>query len=343
MNSVIRSRAPLRLGLAGGGTDVSPYCDLYGGSVLNASIDKFAYTFISKRNDDKIFFKASDLNSSKLMSSGLINDVDRSLIIHSKVYQYMIKNYHKNINIPLNITTYCDVMPGSGLGSSSTVIVSMIKAFVELLDLGLDVFEIAKIAYKIERVECNISGGKQDQYAAAFGGFNLMEFFKDDDVKITPLKIKNWIICELEASTLLYFTGVSRESSNIIEDQISSYKNNQIEVINAMHSMKKQTYFFKEALIRGDLNDLIKSINLSWENKKKSSTKISNSRIDLIYKSAMEEGALAGKVSGAGGGGFMWFIVPPEKKLDVSRALESFGGEVANCHFINKGCEAWRI
>ena len=343
MNSVIRSRAPLRLGLAGGGTDVSPYCDLYGGAVLNASIDKFAYTFISKRNDDKIFFKASDLNSSKLMSFGLINDVDRSLIIHSKVYQYMIKNYHKNINIPLNITTYCDVMPGSGLGSSSTVIVSIIKAFVELLDLGLDVFEIAKIAYKIERVECNISGGKQDQYAAAFGGFNLMEFFKDDDVKITPLKIKNWIICELEASTLLYFTGVSRESSNIIEDQISSYKNNQIEVINAMHSMKKQTYFLKEALIRGDLNDLTKSINLSWENKKKSSTKISNSRIDLIYKSAMEEGALAGKVSGAGGGGFMWFIVPPEKKLDVSRALESFGGEVSNCHFINKGCEAWRI
>jgi len=331
------------LGLAGGGTDVSPYCDLYGGAVLNASIDKFAYTFISKRNDDKIFFKASDLNSSKLMSFGLINDVDRSLIIHSKVYQYMIKNYHKNINIPLNITTYCDVMPGSGLGSSSTVIVSIIKAFVELLDLGLDVFEIAKIAYKIERVECNISGGKQDQYAAAFGGFNLMEFFKDDDVKITPLKIKNWIICELEASTLLYFTGVSRESSNIIEDQISSYKNNQIEVINAMHSMKKQTYFLKEALIRGDLNDLTKSINLSWENKKKSSTKISNSRIDLIYKSAMEEGALAGKVSGAGGGGFMWFIVPPEKKLDVSRALESFGGEVSNCHFINKGCEAWRI
>jgi D-glycero-alpha-D-manno-heptose-7-phosphate kinase len=218
----------------------------------------------------------------------------------------------------------------------------MIRAFSELLNLPLDDYTIAKMAYQIERVDCGLQGGRQDQYSATFGGFNFMEFYADDRVVINPLRVKNWIICELEASLVLYFTGVSRESARIIADQSSNVRTGLVAAIDAMHGIKREALEMKECLLRGDFPGIVESMRAGWENKKRSAASVSNPYIDRVYDAAINAGALAGKVSGAGGGGFMWFFVPTEKRMNVIRTLSSFGGQVSNCHFTKHGSQAWR-
>lgn len=340
---VVRSRAPLRLGLIGGGTDLSPFCDDFGGAVINSTINKYAYVTIKDRDDDFILFSAEDLSKSEKIPLNNFSVTNCELQLHAQSYKYIMELFNNGEYLPINIISYCEMPPGSGLGSSSTIVVTIIKAFVEYLDLGLDDYQVAQLAFNIERIKCKISGGKQDQFAAAFGGFNLLEFYSNNRTIVTPLKIKNWILCELEASILLYFTGVSRYSSDIISDQIDSYKAHSENVIESMQIIKKDTYIFKELLMKGDFKKMSSSIKKSWIHKKQTSKKISNANIDKIYESAMKAGAKAGKVSGAGGGGFIWFLVNPEKKMNVINCLNEFGGFVTNCAFTNKGCEAWTI
>lgn len=219
----------------------------------------------------------------------------------------------------------------------------MIRAFVELLNLPLDDYAIAHLAFKIERIDCGLQGGRQDQYSATFGGFNFMEFYADERAIINPLRIKNWILCELEASLVLFFTGVSRESARIIADQSSNVKEGWVDTLEAMHGIKREALVMKECLLRGDFGGLVDSMRLSWENKKRSAKMVSNPYIDEIYESALESGALAGKVSGAGGGGFMLFFVPTERRMDVIRNLNDYQGQVSNCHFTKNGTQAWKI
>ncbi|WP_211214647.1 GHMP family kinase ATP-binding protein [Chitiniphilus shinanonensis] len=269
-------------------------------------------------------------------------ELDGRLNLHRAVYRYMMQNYNGGRSIPLELSTFCDAPAGSGLGSSSTLVVAIIKAFVELLNLPLDDYEIAHLAFWIERVDCNLQGGRQDQYSATFGGFNFMEFYANERAVINPLRIKNWIICELEASLVLYFTGVSRESARIIADQSSNVTAGAIEAMDAMHGIKHEALVMKEALLRGDFGALVESMKAGWENKKRSAKSVSNPQIDEIYEAASKAGSLAGKVSGAGGGGFMWFFVPTEKRMNVIRTLSQFGGQVSNCHFTKNGSQAWR-
>jgi D-glycero-alpha-D-manno-heptose-7-phosphate kinase len=339
----ITSRAPLRLGLAGGGTDVSPYCDIYGGHVLNATIDRYAYAKIEMVNDLLIKFNATDLQISCSYKLQLPLVLDGSLNLHKAVYNYIMINFNDKRPIPLVLSTFCDASVGSGLGSSSTLVVAMIRAFDELLNLTLDDYTIAKIAYQIERKDCDLRGGRQDQYSAAFGGFNFMEFNSNDNCIVNPLRVKNWIICELESSLVLYFTGVSRESARIIADQSGNVEKGAVEAIEAMHGIKREALVMKECLLRGDFSGLVDSMRQGWESKKRSAKTVSNLQIDNIFDAAIKAGALAGKVSGAGGGGFMWFFVPTEKRMDVIRTLESFGGHASNCHFSKQGTQAWRI
>jgi D-glycero-alpha-D-manno-heptose-7-phosphate kinase len=243
----------------------------------------------------------------------------------------------------MELSTFCDAPAGSGLGSSSTLVVVMIRAFAELLNLPLDDYTIAQLAYRLERVDCGLQGGRQDQYSATFGGFNFMEFFADERAIINPLRIKNWVICELEASLVLFFTGVSRESAHIIANQSDNVKSGLTEALDAMHGIKHEALVMKECLLRGDFAGLVESMRLGWENKKRSAKTVSNSHIDMIYDAAIRAGALAGKVSGAGGGGFMLFFVPTEKRMDVIRALNRFDGQISNCHFTKHGTQAWRV
>lgn len=343
MSKTVRARAPLRLGLYGGGTDVSPYCDEFGGVVINSTIDKYAYVTISEREDNNIAFRAEDIKIQEKYSLNEFLESKSQLKLHKTIYLYMVEKYNHNNYIPLSITSYCEVPPGSGLGSSSTLVVTIIKAFIEYFQVCLDDYQISKLAYKFEREICKINGGKQDHYAATFGGLNLMEFFDNNKVLVTPLKIKNWILCEFEASLVLYFTGTSRDSSMIIDDQISQYKLHSSNILENMHLIKKETYLFKEILLKGDFEKMSSSIRKSWISKKKTSQKISNENLDHMYESAISEGALAGKVSGAGGGGFMWFLVKPEKKIKVINKLNEFGGYASNCKFTPKGCESWTL
>lgn len=340
---IYRARAPLRLGLAGGGTDVSPYCDKYGGYVLNATIDRYAYAVIKTLDEPMVRFRATDQGLETTLSARSPLPLDGKLDLHKSLYNYVIKNFNNNRPLTLELSTFCDAPAGSGLGSSSTLVVAMIRSFAELLGLPLDDYKIAHIAYQIERVDCGMGGGRQDQYSATFGGFNFMEFYSGERAVINPLRIKNWIVCELEASLVLYFTGVSRESANIIADQSSNVKSGAPVALEAMHGIKREALKMKECLLRGDFTGLVESMRLGWESKKRSASTVSNPQIDAIYNAAIAAGALAGKVSGAGGGGFMWFFVPTEKRMNVIRVLSGFGGQVSNCHFTKYGAQAWRI
>lgn len=343
----IRSRAPLRLGIGGGGTDVSPYCDTFGGVVLNATIDRYAWTTLDllEEPSNHVIFESADL--------GLIQDFSFSdifekpltspLLLHKVVYKYFIDNFNSGKPIALKVTTLCEVPMGSGLGASSTIVVSLIKAFDELFHTTLDDYEIANLAVFIERELCQLKGGRQDQFAASFGGVNFIEFGKKTEALVNSLRIKRWVINELEASLLLFFTGVSRDSATIISNQSENLHKENTDAVEAMHRIKSNTYALKRALLEGDFEKFCCLINENWKNKVKTSSKVSNNRIDSILSTAFKFGAKAGKVSGAGGGGFMWFFVPPEKKHTVITELQKFEGMISECHFVENGAESWKI
>jgi D-glycero-alpha-D-manno-heptose-7-phosphate kinase len=268
--------------------------------------------------------------------------LDGKLDLHKAVYNHIVQHYNAGKPLALELSTFCDAPVGSGLGSSSTLVVTMIRAFVELLNLPLDDYDVAKLAFKIERLDCGLQGGRQDQYSATFGGFNFVEFYENERTIVNPLRIKNWIICELEASLVLFFSGISRQSAQIIADQSDNLKAGAAAALEAMHGIKREALMMKECLLRGEFEGLVNSLRLGWENKKRSSKSVSNPYIDEVYDAAVAAGALAGKVSGAGGGGFMLFFVPTERRMDVIQALSRFNGQVSNCHFTKNGSQAWR-
>lgn len=338
-----RARAPLRLGFAGGGTDVSPYCDRFGGLVMNATIDMYAYANIATDEGKIIRFVAKDRDQ---VVEYLLTDhlpLDGTLDLHKAVYNRIIRDFNRGEPLALTLTTYSDAPAGSGLGASSTLVVAMIKAFVEMLNLPLGDYDIAQLAFQIERIDVGLSGGRQDQYAATFGGFNFMEFYAENRVIVNPLRIKNWIISELESSMVLFYTGVSRESAHIIDQQTKNVRDNDADALQATHELRKEAIAMKESLLRGNLIDFANSMQQGWESKKRIAGMVSNSVIEKIVDTAHTAGAYAGKVSGAGGGGFIMFFVDPTRRLDVVRALRECDGQVFGCHFTNRGTEGWRI
>lgn len=340
---ITRSKAPLRLGLAGGGTDVSPYSDQFGGYVLNVTIDMYAYCTIEETDDNIIEFHAADLNKKVQYSSQSELSLDNQLDLHKGVYNRVVKDFKIDQPLSFRLTSYSDAPPGSGLGSSSTMVVAILKAFVEWLSLPLGEYDIAHLAYEIERKDIGLSGGKQDQYSAAFGGFNFMEFFNEDKVIVNPLRIKNWIKDELQAAMVLYYTGASRSSAEIIDQQKKNTNEGNKKSIEAMHALKSAAVEMKEAVLRGDIQQFAQILGKSWDEKKKMADKISNPMIDEIFDVAMANGAIAGKVSGAGGGGFIMLVVDPVKKVQVVKALEELDGKVMNFHFSEGGCHGWKI
>lgn len=341
---IIRARAPLRLGLGGGGTDVSPYCDLYGGLVLNATIDKYAYAVVEPCDAHQgLQFTAADKQESWAGDTAAELPLDGRLDLHKGVYNRIVRDFNAGRALPLRMTTHTDAPPGSGLGSSSTLVVAMIKAYVEWLNLPLGEYDIARLAFEIERHDVGLSGGRQDQYAATFGGFNFMEFHPHERVVVNPLRIKNWIVSELEASLLLYFGGVSRDSARIIDEQTSNVKANDNAAIDAMHSLKQEALAMKECLLKGDFDGLVGSMEAGWQAKKRMASSISNPLIEASYELARQAGMRAGKISGAGGGGFMMLLVDPVRRMEVVRALSTTQGQIHNCHFTEIGTQGWKL
>lgn len=334
----VRSRAPLRLGLAGGGTDVSPYCDMYGGLVLNATIDRYCHTTIEWREDGQVVFCAPDLE----LCADLETADATCLNLHAAVYNRLNRQFRLG-DPAVTVTTHSDAPPGSGLGSSSTLIVALIEAFREYFSLPLSEYDMADLAFEIERVDCGQAGGRQDQYAATFGGFNLMEF-SGDRVVVNPLRLKPAIVHELEASLVLYYTGASRSSAAIIASQREHVWAGETARVEATHAIKREAMNMKEALLRGDLTTVAQILEAGWQAKKQLADGISTDEIEELFEVARRAGALAGKVSGAGGGGYVMFLVEPVQRPELVRRVAALpGGRVEPVHFVEEGAFAWTV
>lgn len=340
---IVRSRAPLRLGLAGGGTDVSPYCDEFGGFVMNVTIDKYAYATVDDSPDGNVHLMCLDTGVGEAIRPDSVDLAEGRLQLMKGVYRRVVAQYLGGRAPAVRIRAHSDAPPGSGLGSSSTMVVALVTAFAEYFGLPLGEYEIAQLAYSIERKDLQLSGGKQDQYAASFGGFNFMEFYAEDRVVVNPLRIKDWICAELESSLVLYFTGVSRASAQIIDEQSRNVREGRQGSVDAMHRLKEEASHMKEALLRGDLVRLAEVMQAGWQAKKNSAASISNPAIDAVECLAFKNGARAAKVSGAGGGGFMMFVCDPSDRVRLVRALRGAGGTVYDSHFTPYGATSWKL
>ena len=339
---IIRSKAPLRLGLAGGGSDVSPYSDLYGGLILNATISLSAYCTIEETEWNTMAVEAYDAGVHETFELQGTLPVGDGADLVKGVYNRIVRDFGP---VPggFRITTYNDAPAGSGLGTSSTMVVCILKCFAEWMNLPLGDYEIARLAYEIERIDLALAGGRQDQYAAAFGGFNYMEFLSDDRVIVNPLKVKRWIVEELESSMVLYYTGRSRSSAAIIREQQKNTSSGQVEALEAMHRIRQSSVEMKLALLKGDIEAFARILGQAWEDKKKMAGAITNPVIQEAFDTALGAGAVAGKVSGAGGGGFMMLMVPPARKMAVVQALSRLPGQVMPFQFTERGAHAWRV
>ncbi len=339
---IIRSKTPLRLGLAGGGTDVSPFCDLYGGCVLNVTINMFSYCTIIPKKNGKIKFISPDRDVQLEFESTKELPINNSLPLHCGIYNRIVKQFNKGKPLSFEMTTYSDAPAGSGLGTSSTMVVTIIKAFQEWLNLPLGEYDLAKLAFDIERKDLKFSGGKQDQYAATFGGMNYMEFYENDRVIVNPLRLKKWIKNEMENSLVLYYTGTSRDSGKIIEEQTKSTKNEKS--LEAMFELKKQTNLMKECILKADFDGVAECLHQNWLAKKQTASVISNPQIEETYNFVMENGGKAAKISGAGGGGFMMIWCDPQERYNLIHALKNRQeGKIKIVDFVEYGTQAWTI
>ena len=332
MTEYIRARAPLRIGMAGGGTDVDPYASTKGGCVFNTTINKYAYCTLVPRNDNIMNVKSYYFGRYKanLQDGPLKLDGNMDLI-------KAVTNYFE-LDQGFNIDIHSDVPAGSGLGGSSTMIVAMIAAVAEWIGKKMTNYEMADLAYRLEREDIGLKGGKQDQYAAVFGGFNLLDVKKK--VTVNPVKVDKDVISELQCRSVMCFTGMSRESAKIIDTQIKSFNAGQN--IDALNESKKLAKEMSEAIQDGNIDLAGELLDQSWEYKKQFSASISNRHINSLYNGAKTKGAIGGKVSGAGGGGFMYFITKYDKKPTVVQELKKRGGEVTDFMFEPDGVVTWR-
>lgn len=338
---VIRARAPLRLGLAGGGTDLSPYCDDFGGAVLNCTIDRYAYCFITASTDGMVHFESLDIGVQEQLPATVAGISTARLGIHAGVYTRFVRDHLGGRVMPLRITTDVQAPPGSGLGSSSALCVAMVEAFRGLLGLPMGPYDVAHLAFEIERIELGLPGGRQDQYAAAFGGANFIEFLPNDRVLVNPLRVSAPILCEFETSLVTCFTGVSRRSDAIISEQRRRMSGPGADSLASLHQLKSDAVEMKQAMLRGDVEAMARILNRSWEAKKRTASGVSNTLIDRLHAVGLGHGAMAGKVSGAGGGGFLMFIVKPGRRNGLIQALRAEGGDAASVQFTPLGCQSW--
>jgi D-glycero-alpha-D-manno-heptose-7-phosphate kinase len=340
----VRSRAPLRLGLGGGGTDLASFSTAHGGVVLNATIDRYAYAHLTRRSEGAIIFKADDLGREESLPLGLDFDIHDGLPLHRAVYRHMMMTFNAGKPEPLTITTTIDVPAGSGLGASSALTVALIETFTHAMGLPLGPYEIARLAFDIERNQLGMAGGMQDQYAAAFGGFNFIEFLAQGaGVIVNPLRLRRSFLNEFESSLVICFSGQSRESAEIIKQQEGGLAAMNEATLAAMHQIKAQAHEMKGRLLMGDIEGMAAILRESWLSKKQTASAVSNATIDRLMDVAIDAGAWAGKVSGAGGGGFIMLLVDPERRFGVIRALNAAGGEASAVKLTFEGAEAWSV
>ena len=257
---IFRSRAPLRLGLAGGASDVSPFCDRFGGYVLNATIDAYAYCHLLPTDDGVVEFVSLDREVQFRSVTAANCALGEPMLLHKAVYNRIVRDYNDGKPLSLRLSTYCDAPVGSGLGASSTLVVAILRAYSEWLKLPLGEYDLARLAFDIERSDAGLLGGRQDQYAAAFGGFNFMEFYAENRVIVNPLRIRDSIAQELESSIVLYYTGVSRESGGVIKEQKTRVEQMDEQAIAATMELKNDALAMKEALLKANIRQVARML-----------------------------------------------------------------------------------
>jgi D-glycero-alpha-D-manno-heptose-7-phosphate kinase len=339
---LIRGRAPLRISFAGGGTDLSPYVEEKGGVVLNATIDRYAYATLRFPPEREILVRSLDYKAVAHFGfdDPLANDGNFDLI-KACLRRLQVCSDHVEGGLELYLET--EAPPGSGLGASSALVVAVIGALKNWRRLALDKYELARTAWEVERIDVGVPGGMQDQYAAAFGGFNLIEFHTNSEVIVNPLRIEPRIIQELQYNMLLVFTGSTRVSSTIIEAQVAGYADRKPGVTEALDRMKALAIDAKDALLRGRLADLGEILHDEFMAKKRTSASVAPPHIEEMYEEARRRGVIGGKISGAGGGGFMFLYCPYDRKPSVSERLIEMGAQVLPVAFEPDGLQSWCI
>ncbi|MBF8258558.1 MAG: mvk [Actinobacteria bacterium] len=336
---MIRAKAPLRISFSGGGTDVSPYSEERGGVVLSITIDRYAYASVRRKRGRGVTVRSLDYGMT------IRHDARKPIAFDGKldlVKAAINRMSPHRFGAGMEMYLHTDAPPGSGLGASSTLVVAVISALARWKQVPMTGYDVADLAYEVERVDLGIKGGKQDQYAAAFGGLNFIEFGRDATI-VNPLRLSPEVMNELEYSLLLCDTGKTRISGHIIDDQVRNYVSRKKDAVDAMDELKRITIDMKNALLRGKLADFGALLHDAWENKKNMAASITNARLDELYALARKKGAVGGKITGAGGGGHMLFFCPFDRKHDVRDALEKVGATVIPFHFEHQGCQTWEI
>ncbi len=327
---MIITRAPVRISFGGGGTDIPGFYEKHGGAVVNITINKYFYSFYCPREDEKIQMISSDFQSLLAVDDfyslkfGEGFDIPSAVIKHYRLYH------------GFDLFTASEIPPGSGLGSSGAVTVNMVRLCSKLKNETLTQRQIAEDAYFIQSEILNLPIGKQDEYASAYGGLNFIEF-SENNISIDPVKIDPGTKKCLEKNLLLFFTKKTRQASEILQSQEESIRENDTSVIEAMIEVKKNAYLIKEALEENNLKRFGGLLNDAWNSKKKMSPGITNEFLDRIYEIAMQNGALGGKIAGAGGGGYFMFYCEEEKQENLKSAMEAEKLGYLDFNFSEKG------
>lgn len=342
---IIRSKAPLRISFAGGGTDVSPYPEEKGGAVLNCTIDKFAYATLTSREEGDgsmhVHSLDYDLKAEYERPEDLVYDGELDLVKAALRVLRPRGDNGRSVD-SLELFLHSDAPPGTGLGSSSTMSVALVGAFQAYLKEPWTPYDVAEIAYRIEREELGIKGGRQDQYAATFGGFNFLEFHGKTTI-VNPLRIHPEVLNELAYRLLLCYTGTSHYSNDLIERQQASYSEKRASTVTALDATKALAVDMKNELLRGHIDEMGRLLDEGWELKKKFTEGISNPRIDSFYAHARAAGALGGKLVGAGGGGYILLFCDFERRANVAKAVTAAGGRVVDFSLESEGVRSWNV
>lgn len=327
----------MRVSFAGGGTDVPPFSDEEGGCVLSATISRYAYGSLKSRTDGDIHIESLDFGLKATYSADDRLVLDGNLDLVKAAITRMVDRSRG-----FDLFLHSDAPPGSGLGSSSAMIVCLVGLLSEWRGERMTDYEVADLAYTIERTELGIPGGLQDQYAASFGGFNYIEFLPGN-VIVNPLRVPQSTINELQYNLLLVFTGQVRLSAHIIEDQVERYRSGASDSRDALRQLKALAGEMKNCLLQRKLDEFGALLHEEWEQKKRMSDRISHPSLDNLYDVARSEGALGGKITGAGGGGYMLLYCPFDKKHIIAQRLTDLGCQVASFDFEETGLQTWRV
>lgn len=342
MKKIYRSKVPFRISLGGGGTDIPSYTKNHIGVVINTTIRLFTHTSLQLRDDMGVTFEWVNKNEREQHSFSNELDCSYGLKLFKATHNHIFKRFNLE-PIGYDVVTFQDVPTGSGLGTSSTLIVSLIGVYQELFNLPLGEYDIADMAVQIERVELGESGGKQDQYAAAFGGWNFMEF-RGDEVIVNPLRIKDKVQDELENNIVLYFTNFTRRSSDVLEEQVRNIEEDNQTSMSSLHWIADRAKLVKDCLLRGKIDELGEHLSAGFKQKTLLASGITTPEIQQMYDTAIEAGATGGKISGAGGGGFVFFYCPDNTKYNVIRELDKLKIGYNQPFTFNKfGLRTWQI